>query len=208
VSSARERLIEVAIRLFWRYGYAGVSVDQLCEEAQVKKGSFYHFFASKEDLALAAIDAHWADRKPRLDALFSPSLAAIERFERYFAYIVRRQHELFDEQGHVLGCLYFSLGTENIDHPRLSAKIREILSVYERYYQSALVEAEEAGQIVVENPRLKAKVLFRFIEGHLADARLHNSLEGLREMPEQAWELLGVPALARQAGRPRRLAGS
>jgi len=199
VSSTRERLIEVAIRLFWRYGYSSVSVDQLCEEALVKKGSFYHFFPSKEELALAAIDAHWADRKPRLDALFSPSLPALERFERYFTYIVRRQSELLAEQGHVLGCLYFSLGTENLDQPRLSEKIRDILTVYERYYQNALVEARDAGQLHLDNPRLKAKALFRFIEGHLADARLHNSLEGLREMPDQAWELLGVSARSRPA---------
>ena len=62
----RERLIDTTQRLLWSDGYAGVSVDRICKEAGVKKGSFYHFFPSKEDLVLEALDALWrmADERP------------------------------------------------------------------------------------------------------------------------------------------------
>jgi len=70
VSDARERLIQATIELIWVEGYGAVTVDSICERANVKKGSFYHFFAAKEDLVLAALDAHWANRRPTLDALF------------------------------------------------------------------------------------------------------------------------------------------
>jgi AcrR family transcriptional regulator len=57
--SARGRLIESAIGLIHAGSYGAVSVNDLCAAAEVKKGSFYHFFPTKRDLALAAIDAYW-----------------------------------------------------------------------------------------------------------------------------------------------------
>lgn len=57
--SSRERLIETAIELLHSSGYHSVGVQALCEDAGVRKGSFYHFFASKEDLTLAALDRAW-----------------------------------------------------------------------------------------------------------------------------------------------------
>ncbi|HTO08336.1 MAG TPA: helix-turn-helix domain-containing protein, partial [Myxococcota bacterium] len=58
-SDARERLIDEASRLFHARSYESVGVQELCDAAEVNKGSFYHFFPSKEDLAAAVIDAQW-----------------------------------------------------------------------------------------------------------------------------------------------------
>ena len=59
-SNARERLIESASELWHSRSYADVGVNEICEHAGVRKGSFYHFFASKQDLALAVIDSFWS----------------------------------------------------------------------------------------------------------------------------------------------------
>ncbi|HSC85962.1 MAG TPA: TetR/AcrR family transcriptional regulator [Polyangiaceae bacterium] len=193
-SDARERLIESAIALFWRHGFAGVSVDQLCESAGVKKGSFYHFFASKEELALAALEAHWERRKPILDELFSPSRAPLERLAAYFRFIHTRQCEIQGTYGQVLGCFYFSLGTSNVDQPRLNQRVREIIGFYERYHQSALVEAEQQGLVKLRDPAEKARDLFRYIEGLLADARLHGTTDRLADMPRLGFEFIGLEA--------------
>lgn len=191
-SDARERLIEAAIAAFWRHGFSGVSVDQICEAASVRKGSFYHFFESKEDLALDALETHWQRRRPVLDTLFSPSLAPLTRLAHYFRFIQQRQRELRALHGKVLGCFYFSLGTGDVDLPRVNARVREIISVYERYYANVLVEAETAGLVRLRDPGEKARSLFRFIEGLLADARLHDSLDSLEHLPRLAFEFLGI----------------
>lgn len=197
-SDARERLVEAAITLFWQHGFAGVSVDQLCEAAGVKKGSFYHFFAGKEDLALAALATHWQRRRPVLDAMFSPSIPPLERLASYFAFIFDRQNELKRETGHVLGCFYFSLGSASLENPRIAASVQEIIGTYVRYYESALREAQAQGLIQVRDPAEKAHCLFNYMQGEMADARVRNSTDSLASLPRLAFELLGIdPALAK-----------
>lgn len=58
-SDSRERLIDTAIGLLHSNGYRAVGVQAICEDAGVRKGSFYHFFSSKEELTLAALDQAW-----------------------------------------------------------------------------------------------------------------------------------------------------
>jgi TetR/AcrR family transcriptional repressor of nem operon len=58
-ASAREKLLEAAVKLIRSWGFAGTSVDDLCREAGVTKGAFFHHFASKEALGVAAA-AYWS----------------------------------------------------------------------------------------------------------------------------------------------------
>ena len=51
VSDAKERLMEAVLELIWTGSYGSTTIDQICEKAGVKKGSFYYFFDSKAELA-------------------------------------------------------------------------------------------------------------------------------------------------------------
>ena len=53
VSDAKQRLLQATIDLIWQNSYGAVTVDNICERAGVKKGSFYYFFPSKTDLVVA-----------------------------------------------------------------------------------------------------------------------------------------------------------
>ena len=57
-SDARDRIVATAARLFLERSYQAVGVDELCQAADVRKGSFYHYFSSKSELAKAVIDLH------------------------------------------------------------------------------------------------------------------------------------------------------
>jgi TetR/AcrR family transcriptional regulator, transcriptional repressor for nem operon len=55
---SRGRLLDAALHVIRTKGYAATTVDDICHEAGVTKGSFFHHFKSKDDLALGAV-AHW-----------------------------------------------------------------------------------------------------------------------------------------------------
>ncbi len=58
-TSARERILDVALNVIRAKGYNATTVDDLCAAAKVTKGAFFHHFASKEQLAVEAAD-HWS----------------------------------------------------------------------------------------------------------------------------------------------------
>lgn len=56
---AKEKLLEAAFKLIRTKGYSSTTVDELCEHARVTKGTFFHYFDSKEALAIEAAK-HWS----------------------------------------------------------------------------------------------------------------------------------------------------
>ncbi|HEV7432643.1 MAG TPA: TetR/AcrR family transcriptional regulator, partial [Steroidobacteraceae bacterium] len=59
-AGARPGLLDAALKLIRQQGYASTSVDELCLQAGVTKGAFFHHFKSKEALAVAAAN-HWSE---------------------------------------------------------------------------------------------------------------------------------------------------
>src|SRR3954451_4763938 len=109
-SDAKEKLLAVAFELIWDSSYGSVSVDQICERAKVNKGSFYYFYQTKADLAVAAYDAHWKCRQPDMDRMFSPQVPPLERLSKWCSYMYCAQKEKSEKFGHVCGCPYASIG--------------------------------------------------------------------------------------------------
>ncbi len=58
--TARDKLLNVALTILREKGYSATTVDDLCAAAGVTKGAFFHYFAGKEDLGVAAA-SHWSD---------------------------------------------------------------------------------------------------------------------------------------------------
>ena len=58
--AARKKLLEAALSLIRTKGYAATTVDDLCAEASVTKGAFFHHFKNKEALGIAAAD-YWSE---------------------------------------------------------------------------------------------------------------------------------------------------
>jgi len=74
----RRKLVDATLRLMLRQGFAATTVDQICAAAKLTKGSFFHYFESKEAIGHAAVDAFAAMgmelyseawRDPKLDPL-------------------------------------------------------------------------------------------------------------------------------------------
>src|SRR5262245_32314759 len=66
-SSSRDALLDAAIDVIRAQGLHATTVDDLCAAAGVSKGAFFHHFASKEALAVAAAE-HWSTTTAQLFA--------------------------------------------------------------------------------------------------------------------------------------------
>jgi TetR/AcrR family transcriptional repressor of nem operon len=60
MAPARQKLLDAALSVIRTKGYEATSIDELCAEAGVAKGSFFHHFKSKEALGVAAAD-YWSE---------------------------------------------------------------------------------------------------------------------------------------------------
>lgn len=191
-SDADERLKDAALALIWEESYGAVTIDDICSRAEVKKGSFYYFFDSKAELAVAALEKLWATEwKPSLDATFSSSVEPLTRLTNYLESFYPKQLEAKARLGKVLGCLACSVGSEiSTQEVDVSAKVREILSRKRRYYESVIRDALAEGSIEACDPAQKVVALIGLIEGIMGQARIMNDPEVLRNLPAMSLELL------------------
>jgi len=192
-SDSRQRLMDAAHALIWGYSYGAVTIEAICDRARVKKGSFYYFFDSKADLAVAAINAWWEERRALMGVIFAPEVPPLERISRYLAFVVERQLQVHQETGQVLGCPLFTLGSEiSTQDERLRSLVQEILLTGARLFEAAIREAQLAGEIDKTNVSLKARQLWGFYEGTLTRSRIENNPELLHNLVSDALELVGA----------------
>ena len=199
-SNAKTKLMEAATELIWSSSYGATSVDSICDRAQVRKGSFYYFFKSKSDLAVAALEADWLQKKPAYDTYFSPLTPPLERLSNYLESVYNYQVKVKREKGWVLGCPMFTLGSEiSTRDPAIREKVQEILANRVKYIESALREAHAKGLVTAPDPAGKARAIFALLQGVLTQARIQDSLEPIAELKNSVFEMLGVKALQGKA---------
>ena len=192
-SDAKERLMDSVLELIWTGSYGTTTIDQICEKAGVKKGSFYYFFESKSHLAAAAFDESWKVNRVKLDGIFSATLPPLDRLRRYCDYAYQFQSEIRQRYGKVLGCPQVSLGCEVCTQEDvLQQKIKQILEQKRKYIESAVRDAHAAGDIDAPDAEAKSKMIMAYYEGVLTQARIQNDVEVLRDAYLGVFAILGV----------------
>src|SRR5260370_41878938 len=100
-SDAKQKLLKVACELIWENSYGGVSVDEICEAAKVHKGSLYHFFRTKEDVAVAACGNLWETEQAAMDRLFSSHVKPLDRSSHCCNHVYQAQKGKSHKQGQI-----------------------------------------------------------------------------------------------------------
>jgi TetR/AcrR family transcriptional repressor of nem operon len=84
-AETKQKLVDATVRLMVRQGFAATTVDQICAEARLTKGSFFHYFESKELIGIAALNWWGAMGTGLYAAAWSdPKLPALEQLHRFF----------------------------------------------------------------------------------------------------------------------------
>jgi len=132
----RRHILDVGQEMIARKGFVGVGLNELLAAAEVPKGSFYHYFGSKEQYGCALIGQYVDDYLAAMEGLFGDSrLSARERLMRYWTHW-RDSQCAGDATGR---CLVVKLSAEVSD---LSDAMRERLRD-----GTALIEAQLADCI-------------------------------------------------------------
>ena len=81
----RQHILDCGQQLIAAKGFVGVGLAEILSAAGVPKGSFYHYFASKEAFGAALLDAYFDAYMTRLDTLSKhPGLTGAQRLLTYF----------------------------------------------------------------------------------------------------------------------------
>lgn len=186
-----QRIIESAKELIYAKSYADVGVAAICEKANVKKGSFYHFFPSKQALTLAVIETYYTDFKERIiDSAFDTSRPPLQRLNQFITNSIELQCEIHRQTGHVYGCPFGNLATELATQDEtIRAKLDRQFAKLQTLFQNTLQEAVDRSDVKNINVEATAKAILAMFEGTMLLAKIHNDPNILRQLLPAAADL-------------------
>lgn len=190
----RDLILAKGARLMTRRGYHGTGVQEIVQAAGIPKGSFYHYFASKEDFALQALDYIYAPRLERYQAALSNSATSPrQRILDYYADLVA--HFARKEKPEYY-CFIGSLSFEMAELcPPIASRLSAILAQSVELLAACLEQARSAGEIAscCDCPTL-AEFISNAWEGALLRMKVSGSVAPLQVFFQQLQRLLAPAA--------------
>ena len=161
----RTQLMNSAIKLFSTQGFKSASVDDICKEAGVSKGAFYHHFESKQALFLALLDGWLHNIDSAIEAAREKSAPdTFLQITEAFPYIF----ETADD--HLPMFLEFWLQASR-DDTIWQASIAPYRR-YHKYFTSLIKKGVDEGSFVEVDPELTARMIVSMAMGLLLQSLL------------------------------------
>lgn len=158
MSNTKDHIVEVASGLINLRGFNNTSVDAVLRASGVKKGSFYYYFKSKEDLGYAIIESHlrrFSDHV--LGKAFSGKKDALMELEDFLDIIL----ELHRQRNCSGGCLMGNMAMEMSDiHEGFRRKFQEVFEDWRIRVAGVLQQAKISGQF---NDHMDSTRLAQFV---------------------------------------------
>lgn len=183
-ADTQQRIIAAASELMHSRSYADVGVAAICEHAGVQKGSFYHFFPSKQDLTLAVLDSLSLTMKEALiDKAFADDIPPLARLQRLADLIYRFQAQLKQKTGRVPGCPFGNLATElaTLDEP-IRKKVGRIFTQLQTNISQTLDAGVQSGELSGIDVAATAQAMVAYMEGVMMLAKIQNDPTVLRDL--------------------------
>ncbi|OHV78605.1 TetR/AcrR family transcriptional regulator [Ensifer sp. LCM 4579] len=176
----KQRLLEQGMAMLLRHGYHDLGITALLDATGIPKGSFYHYFESKEDFCLQAIDLYMQAVHAGLDqCLGDESVRSLARVRRFF----ELSEQKYRGEGY-LGCLLGGLGQELSGVGEVfRRKVEWCFSEIAHRIAACLEEAVQQGDLPVgTDTQAMAELLVNCWEGAALRSRLRRDPAPLRDM--------------------------
>lgn len=191
----KQKILETAATMFWKYNYHGITVDQIVDRAQVNKASFYHYFGSKENAAKEAMQYMYASTLSyAFDYSFAEYSDPLERLESIFNRIYSNHRRIKRNEKRCPGCPFVNMGNElatvNQEMRKVVSKIFQGFHAYHaRIYSDALAQ----GLTSIEwNPKKAGRRMQSILNGGMTSAKIHNRPEEILDALDSTCRLIGV----------------
>ena len=135
----RQQILQVAQRIIGSKGFSAVGLNEILRTAGVPKGSFYHYFESKDCFGEALLEQYFDEYLEGMDSLFAGSGDAAHLLNLYWKQWIGNQRS----SGDAAKCLAVKLGAEVAD---LSERMRAALDRGTRRIIDRLARAIAQGQ--------------------------------------------------------------
>lgn len=116
----REQLLAIGEQLCLQRGFTGMGLSELLAQAGVPKGSFYHYFRSKEAFGVAMLERYFSHVRHDMQIWFDAPLPPRQRLLDYY----HQAEQRFRATGHIENCLAVKISAEVCD---LSEEMRVAL---------------------------------------------------------------------------------
>ncbi len=184
VHDTKRRLLDTARDLFYARSFEDVGVQEICQQAGVKKGSFYHFFPSKRDLTVAMLDDSWQQfRETLLADAFATDIPPLKRILRLLDMQYRHHIAVKEKTGQVFGCPFGNLAGEmSTQDEVIRERVKHIFNDLQAPIQDILEQAVAVGDLPELNTRATASAMVAYLEGLSLMAKTHNDPDILRQL--------------------------
>ncbi|GII34125.1 TetR/AcrR family transcriptional regulator [Planotetraspora mira] len=193
-SDARDKILSAAQTLIEQRGYTALGVAEICAAAGVPKGSFYHFFESKQALALTVIDEHWTEQRRQWTGLLGADRPPLQRLRDLFEATEKVQRIGQQDNGTVVGCLFGNLALELSNQADdVRHRLQEIFDEQIKLIEKVVAEAHERGDTAATvDTHTAAQSIVAQLEGQVLFAKLLNDPGQIEAMWRNCLALLGV----------------
>jgi TetR/AcrR family transcriptional repressor of nem operon len=175
--TTEQRLVRIAARLFLARSYQSVGVNEICAEANVHKGSFYHFFPAKSDLAIAVIDRHADAMWALLDQYERDAVGPVNKIRATADVVDFVQSGLVKAFGRVVGCPLGNLAVELATTEDAAGQhVAEVLQHWEQRVAGHCRDAESVGLLLRgTDPADLAHMVIATMQGMILLAKVSDS---------------------------------
>lgn len=187
--SKRDKIIDTGHRLVSSKGFSSLGLNELLKEAGIPKGSFYHYFKSKESFGQALLDHYFSEYLNALEELFTQKkVTGQEQILNYFELWSRTQTDPDNDYR----CLVVKLSAEVAD---LSEPMRKKLMegtdrIIDRL-QKCLEEGTADGSLTLHDPGTTAHQLYQLWLGASLLSKLHKTGEPFHQAMDATRAILG-----------------
>jgi len=135
----KQAILEAATQLMLDKGYVATSVDEICTQAGVTKGSFFYYFKSKEDLGKALVRCFGARHQTMIEQQLVGINDPLDRIYAYLDFIIEMSHNCSSR-----GCLIGTFTQElHASHPDITSLCSENFHLNCELLKAELVAARE-----------------------------------------------------------------